>query len=125
MKALQVLGLCLCLVPGCVDSLDDLDGTDCTGRLPGTIRLVDPEVKLERPCSIDEAIAYDRAQTADIFRENSAGVRCLLKEAITTCVEEPGDERTLFVCKTSHPAPELDGLFPLTSVIIKPEDCPE
>lgn len=119
-----VLGLAL-IVVGCVDSLDDLEGTDCKGSIPSKIKVLDPVMQHDRPCSVAEAVAYERAQSADMFRANNAGVLCLLEEATVECAEEEGDERILFVCETSHPAPDLDFIFPMTSVVVRADDCPE
>lgn len=115
----------LVLLSGCAPDLSDLDGTQCSGAIPTTLRLVDQEKKHPLPCSASEAAVLTRATNADEFRENSKGVLCLFEEAVISCTELTYEDGTYYRCETDHPsAPAEVEFLPLVSGMIRGDHCP-
>lgn len=118
----RLLLLLLILGFGCEPTLDDIDGTRCTGAIPTTIRLVDYENEHPLPCSVDEAERTGRVSNADTFRENPPSVLCLLEEADITCTEIVDPEVTFYRCETTHPAAPPG--FRLLTLTTRGDHCP-
>lgn len=124
MRSLALILIVVCF--GCEPTLENVDGTNCTGTIPSTIRLVDYAEEHTLPCSVEEAQKMERATNADTFRENPPSVLCLLKESVISCTEFTNQDGTYYYrCETDHPAAPHDlTILPLVSTVNRGSNCP-